>query len=273
MSPKRSPSLVRRAIFHLAFRMPQSELEEYVEVDDQGSDVTIFAFAGLAGVFGWIPAFQFRRILREQGNNYNLVFFRDLNRLCYHLTPEGESGGLDFFTGKIQELMSSLGSSYNAAIGTSAGATAALYFGARCGLDQVISFSPFLPQRAPVTRLIGACGNLPLLVRDPHAYTLGIAAQWLYRRMQRAVGEEGIWRVVDMWRRPGELPKAVIYYGERCREDANVARQFGETGNIECVPLPTSSHYTAQLLKDQGGLAGTILGRIRDSVAASRRDA
>jgi pimeloyl-ACP methyl ester carboxylesterase len=263
--------MLRHKIAQVLLRLPASEFEKYVEIDDRKSPVTVFAFAGAAGLFGMTPVFEFRRLLWKRGNNYNLVFFRDLQASCYHLTPQGEPTGLDFYAGEIRDIIKRLGSTHNVAVGNSAGAGAALYFGARCELDQVIAFGPHLPEKGTLKAWWRALTDFRLLLQSPIGYTLGIGGLNVHRKLCRAVGEKGVWSLLDPWRGPGRHPKAVIYYGEYCLPDRRMALRFAETGNVECVALPTKSHGAARFLKAQGKLGDVIIDRIEAGLAENVR--
>ena len=245
-------------------------MEQYVEVEDRGSDVTIFSFAGLAALYAGLPSFEFKKMLRSEGEDYNLVFFRDIRRLCYHVTPDGEPGGLDFYEASIREVMSRLGSRHNVAMGVSVGGSAALYFAAKCGMQQVIGFSPGYPLTVYCSPLnqMRTFFDLPRLVLHPKAYaelafvTLGTG--WSYRQLCRMLGEENLWPVLNAYKAATPRPKATIFYGEKCRPDARQADSFDGLAKVKKVPVPTVYHNCAGFLKDRGELAKVIHQEIRD---------
>jgi pimeloyl-ACP methyl ester carboxylesterase len=243
-----------------------------VEVDDRGSDVTIFTFAGLAVLYAGLPSFEFRRLLESAGDDYNLVFFRDIRRMCYHLRPGGEKDGLAFYEAQVRRVIESLGSTVNVGVGVSVGGSAALYFGARCGFDQVVAFSPGFPLSVYCSplRQLQTYLNLPRLVRWPKAYaelilvTLGTA--WSARRLQKTIGPAEIWPVLDEYRNCPKRPQAAVYYGRGCGPDARQAKLFTEFPEVECIGLPTPYHNCAGFLKRRGELGSTILGHVRTAV-------
>src|SRR5690606_13337932 len=132
----------------------------------------IFSFAGGAALYAGLPTFEFRRILQTSGNDFNLVFLRDLHRLNYHLRPDGQQDGLQFYEEKITELLTSLKASYNVAIGLSTGGSAALYFGVRCGMQQALTFSPAYPLSiyTRAASQLRTYGDVSRLLRSPKAY-------------------------------------------------------------------------------------------------------
>ena len=48
-----------------AASLSQKGADRFIEIDDRGSDVTVFAFAGLAAQFAGLPTFEFRRALNQ----------------------------------------------------------------------------------------------------------------------------------------------------------------------------------------------------------------
>ncbi len=262
----------------LLLGVPDSYFAECFEVDACDSPVTIFAFAGGAGLYfgrftqrGVTPSFEFRRVLRDHGSNYNLVFFRDLHRSYYQLTPDGKRGGLSFYADKVQELMAKLGSTYHVAVGSSMGGGASLYFGARCRMDQVIAFSPALPdiQRCPWNRPRTAGERLAML-RHPMscaqyaAFMLIVAG--FDRRFHRLAGDSNVWPVLEQYR-TGDSPRTTIYYGSRSFFDQTQTRPFDGGPRVECVPIACSRHNCASVLKEQGKLGATISDPIERGLA------
>ncbi len=242
--------------------------EQFIEIDDRGSDVTVFAFAGLAAQYAGLPIFEFRGILNRCCQGANLVFVRDVRRLSYHVTPDGEPTGLAFYERQVREAMGRLGARYNVALGTSIGGGAAVYFGSRCGMDQVIAFSP----AHPLTVYCGALSqlrtyfNLASLIRSPAVYkemaiiTLGA---WIcYGRLCRTVGRRGMWPVLEAYAEASPRPRATVFYGARCRPDARQASLFGDHEELKLVPLPCARHNCAGFLKERNELAETILREI-----------
>ena len=245
-----------------------NEVDQFMEVDDRGADVTIFSFAGLAALYAGLPSFEFKKLLRSGGKDYNLVFFRDIRRLCYHVTPTGEPEGLDFYETAIRDVMKQLGSKHNVAMGVSVGGSAALYFGAKCGMQQVIGFSPGYP-------LTVYCGGLnqlktffdiPRLVLRPKAYAelalVTLATGWSYRQLCKMKGKKNLWPVLETFTTASPRPKATIFYGQHCRPDARQATFFDGLENVKKVPVPTVYHNCAGFLKQRGDLANTIHNEI-----------
>ena len=285
MIPERIVKLVTRLLApELAKNMERADsaqfteftpehIENFVEVEDRGSDVTIFTFAGLAVLFAGLPAFEFKQLLRTYGDDYNLVLFRDIRRLCYHITPDGQLGGLEFYERHVREALASLGSTYNVAVGVSGGGAAALYFGTRCGFDQVIAFSPGCPLTvycSPWNQL-QSFFDLKRLVTSPKAYVeqlfVTLGTSWSYNRLRKMVGKNNIWSVMDTYRGAADPPRATVFYGEGARCDARQAKLFDGCPNVKRVALPTKFHNSAGYLKRRDELGTTILDEIHEGIS------
>ena len=247
----------------------EEDISDYVEVIDRGSDVTIFTFAGLAVLFAGLPGYEFRRLLQSPGEDHNLVLFRDIRRSCYHLRPDGKLAGLEFYEAEVRRIIESLGSTHNVGVGVSVGGSAALYFGARCGFEQVIAFSPGYPLTVYCSwwnRLRTVISPWRLL-RSPKAYAelilVTIGSTWSYNLLCKTVGREAIWPVLEEFRNGDPRPQTTVYYGRGCRPDAQQAALMADIPGVDCIPLPTLYHNCAGFLKDQGKLGSTIVGHVR----------
>ncbi len=254
------------------------EGRDYVAVEDRGADTTIFSFAGGAMLYAGMPAFEFRKMLAQAGGDCNRVFFRDASRLSYHLTPTGEPGGLEFYESEIRRIRDSLGSRRHIAIGGSAGAAAALYFGTRCGFDKIVAFSMPFPLRNwsdPRTQ----CHNLfsvPKLIREPNAYIenalLTLAVIWAEQQLRRQVGLENVWDPVETYLAEPDRPPVTLFYGERCRADARIAERLADIPQVKLVPLPVGLHNSAAYLKNRGELADAVAREFSTAPADALRD-
>jgi pimeloyl-ACP methyl ester carboxylesterase len=118
------------------------QILDYCEVIDNRAETTIVCFAGLALGFAGLPSFEFRKSLGVTGEDFNLLFVRDIRRFWYHLAPDGTPHGLNFYAQAVQTLSQQLGTRYLVTLGVSAGGYAALYFGWRLGAHRIIAFSP-----------------------------------------------------------------------------------------------------------------------------------
>jgi hypothetical protein len=246
-----------------------------MEVCDAHSDVTIFSIGGGVEVAGRGATYDFRGVLLRRGARYNRVFIRDPHLSCYHATPDGKPGGLACHIGKISDMAASLGSTYNIGLGASMGASAALYFGARCGFDDVVAFSPLfpLPEFGDRWSPYRAWANVGLLVRSPSRYLFDAAlismSRMYYRRTKQFAGEGGINPMIDEIRRSG-LRRATIYYGSKCCTDERHARLVADCGPVRYVVLAGAGHDSSRFLKLRGELTRAIMDPIEAGLAEHR---
>lgn len=251
------------------------EIASYVEVEDRGADVTVFAYTGLAALFAGLPAFEFRSLLRGSGLDFNIVCFRDIRRYSYHLTPEGQPGGLDFYEEKTRELMKSLGATHNIALGASGGGSAAIYFGTRCGMDQAIGFSPSYPalEYAAFKHRCRAYFDVPRFLRSSKEYIelllVTITARKVFRGIVRDLGREAYWKVFEEYEAADERPSLKIAFGERNPPDSRIAKRFGALDGVDLLPLDTGLHGVAGFLKREGRLGPFIVDTIKAGVEKS----
>lgn len=236
---------------------------EYVVVENRGSDKTIFSFAGAAMLYAGMPAFEFRNMLRNVAEDYNLVFYRDVYRMLYHIGPQGQPDGLAFYQTDIRRIVDTLGSRHNVSIGASAGAGAAVYFGTQCGFDKILAFNQPLPSGIwsnLSTQFYNYC-NVRKLVQHPGEYTenalISLAAKWLQIQLRRAGIEEG-WDPFAVYKAAPQRPPMTVFYGARCACDARNAERLRDLPEAKLVPLPVGLHNCATYLKRQNALAETI---------------
>ena len=269
LDPEMARGMVRDGAMDFG-QISEEQKNAFVEVEDRGSDVTIFSFAGLAVLYAGMPAFEFGRLLRNSGADYNLVFFRDIHRLSYHVSPHGEPDGLEFYETHVRRIMAELGSTYHVSLGVSVGGSAAFYFGARCAMDQVIAFNPAYPltiYSAPWQQ-IQTWLNVQRLCTNPKAYgellLVTLATAWAYRRLCRKLDADKIWPVVRTYRDQQPRPRATVFYSEHCAPDARQVAQFDGLVEVCRRPIPTVYHNCAGYLKRRGELGRMILDEIRE---------
>ena len=241
----------------------------HVLVEDHGSNVTVFSFTGGALLFMGLPTFEFRGLLSPGDKQYNMVFLRDVRRMCYHIAPDGQPNGLEFFKHEIRSLMKSLGSDYHVAIGGSVGATAALYFATHCGMEKVIAFSSPFPFKAWSSPLAQARALLDLrrLINRPkeywHIVLLGLTATLLEIEMTKAFGKKGIWDPIETYRGAKKRPRATIFFGEKCPPDSRIAHMLDGLPETKLVPLPTGRHNSGGYLAKRGELHAAIMDELQ----------
>jgi len=255
---------------------PDDNATDYMMVEPRGSDVTIFCFSGMAMRLGGVPVFEFRKLLEKHGKDYNVVFFRDVHNVAFHLTPDGEPGGRDFYEAKIRELMVSLGAKYNVTMGASGGASAAIYYATRCRMDRAIAFSPAFPLSNWVSP--GARWRIYLdfkkLVMHPYDYfevlLVALAVRILDIDMRERVGIENVWDIVGEYERsPAPRPPVAIVHGKDCRPDGRIAATMAQFPEVELCPLPTGCHGGPAYLKRRGQLAPLVLEQVGKAITMS----
>jgi len=249
--------------FHLA------GAADFMEVHDRGSDVTVFAFAGMAAQHGGMVNYEFKNLLRKHGGDFNLVFLRDIRCAGYMLTPEDEVGGTPFFAAAVERVMAQLGSRVHVSLGTSAGACAALEFASRCAMDLALAFSPTWPPenyhfpRGWRNRL----AQLALLFRRPgtflELFLLFRTGQSTLRTLIGRLGEGNVVDPFDTYRTFGPPTRTRLYFGADMEADRRSAERFGPLSGVELVPLPTERHNTTGFLKAQGRLGNEIVEQVR----------
>jgi hypothetical protein len=251
---------------------PESADEEFMIVEDNGSDVTVFCWAGMAVLFAGMPAFEFRKLLKSQDDRYNLVFFRDLRRIGYMEKPDGSDGGIDFFQQKCQEVMDRLGSRHNVCIGASAGATTAIFFAARMKMQHVIAFGPIFDADLYThwKQQLRHYFNFKCLFTEPQAWfeviMMMLGGHVVKRKMRKRFGEEAISDVLAAYRNAQPRPKATVFHGKYCLPDRVQAHLLDPYPEVEYLPVETGRHNVAAILKRQGILADSIVDAIHRGI-------
>ena len=244
----------------------------YIDVDDNGADITLISFAGMAVLYSAMPQFEFKSMLQEGGGSYNFVFVRDIFRSSYRLAPDGSSDGIAFYQKVVREALESLGAKYTIAIGMSGGAEAAFRISGAAPIDRIIAFNPAFPMEHH-----GSWSNIGLvlldlkkLVTEPSAYletlfvTLGTC--YLWRRNRRLIGyEDPKLPLQDYLHR---ATPAVLFYSRRCLPDKRQALALKDVPSITLVPLESKRHNCLVEMKKKG-IAGKFFGEeIRKQVAS-----
>jgi len=244
------------------------DLSDYIEVQDNGSDITVVSFAGMAVLYAGMPRFEFRKVLEHGGSRYNFVFVRDIHRCCYFVTPDGSSDGTVFYEGIIRDALARLNAKHTVAIGASGGGAAAFCIGSRLPIDHIIAFNPAFPfdQYQAQENQRRARWDVGKLLHDPGAYfevvLVLLGARLVWRRVCRFVGEENVPDITARYleRRPRPV-FATILYSARNRADTNQALQFREVATIRLTPVDSARHNGMRTLKERGEL-GELLQRV-----------
>ena len=157
--PGAASALKTEGQFSLADHSRSGTLEPsaYIDVEDNGADVTLVSFAGMAVLYAAMPKFEFKSMLQEGGGKFNFVFVRDIFRSSYRLAPDGSNEGIAFYERVVREALEQLGAKCTIAIGMSGGAEAV-------ALQDKIAYSEppywYYPVRQSLGAVLLAAGRL-----------------------------------------------------------------------------------------------------------------
>ena len=272
--PGAASALKTEGQFSLADHSRSGTLEPsaYIDVEDNGADVTLVSFAGMAVLYAAMPKFEFKSMLQEGGGKFNFVFVRDIFRSSYRLAPDGSNEGIAFYERVVREALEQLGAKCTIAIGMSGGAEAAFRISGATPIDRIIAFNPAFPMEHH-----GSWSNICLILLDlkklvttPGAYfetllvTLGTC--YLWRRNRRLIGyEDPELPLRDYLRRSAP---AVLFYSQRCIPDVRQALALKDVPSITLTVMESSRHNCLVEMKKKG-IAGKFIGdEIRKQVAS-----
>jgi hypothetical protein len=243
----------------------------YIDVEDNGADVTLITFAGMAVLYAAMPKFEFQSMLQEGGGKFNFVFVRDIFRSSYRLAPDGSGDGIAFYERVVREALEKIDAKCTIAIGMSGGAEAAFRISGAAPIDRIIAFNPAFPMEHHGSwSNIGLCLlDIKKLVTEPRAYfetlfvTLGTC--YLWRRNRRLIGYEDPERPLQDYLR--RAAPAVLYYSRRCTPDVRQALALKDIPSITVTVLESARHNCLVEMKNKG-MAGQFIGEeIRKQVA------
>lgn len=251
--------------FSLADHSQAGTLEPsvYIDVEDNGADVTLISFAGMAVLYAAMPKFEFKNMLQEGGGNYNFVFVRDIFRSSYRLAPDGSGDGIVFYERVVREALEKLDAKCTIAIGMSGGAEAAFRISGAAPIDRIIAFNPAFPMEHHGSwSNIGLCLlDLKKLTTDPGAYfetlfvTMGTC--YLWRRNRRLIGYEDPKLPLQEYLR--RATPAVLFYSRRCIPDVRQAQALKDVPSITLTPLESGRHNCLVEMKKKG-IVGRFIG-------------
>ncbi len=256
------PDLAKQMQAEGLFDKPATDaVPEYMVVEDNGADITIFSFSGFDVLYAGFARFEFQRVLKQIGCRANLVFIRDPNRMGFHVTPDNQPNGLSFFENEINRVKEQLGAKHNIAVGSSSGGSAALWFATRCGFDEAVIFGAALTAEGfcKPAHVCATLLNLRQLLREPSGYfemLLVTAGAWWGRKpLLKRFGADGLMNPLAAYREAHpHAPRITYYYGARAFTDAWHARMMAAFDRVRLVPLPTGRHNTPAFLKERGQL-------------------
>lgn len=246
---------------------PSQPLEkaDYMRVEDNGADTTIFIFSGLDVLYAGLARFEFQRVLQQINCDANFVFLRDVHRMAFLLKPDGTEGGTDFYMGEIERVRKELGTKRAIAMGSSIGGSVAFYLGTKLNFDKVIIFGAAFNEDAfnKPSRMLYTFFDMPKLFTEPKAYfeliIVTLAAAWGKRQLESRFNLEELMRPLDALAETEQKPEFRLYYGGTAWPDAAQAQMLIDVHpEAELVALPTGRHNTPAFLKQKGKLAEAI---------------
>ena len=245
----------------------------YIDVEDNGSDVTLICFAGMAALYAAMPKFEFRKCLTDIRSGYNFVWVRDVHRASYDLVPDGSSNGFAFFTKAIGHALATLNSTYNVAIGASGGGAAAFAFSGVLPIHQIIAFNPGFPldvcSRWEILRKVLL--DWKKLLSSPLDYfelvLVVLSARYLWKMTCRRVGRENITDTLESYLRKQPPVRATVFYSAHSLPDAEQTRPLEAIPAIRLKPVDSGRHNCMGELKQRGELGALIHEEIRVGLA------
>lgn len=270
--PDLSKQMEAEGVFNFTDSTKAKENDKsYLHVINRNADVSVFVFSGLDVLFAGMARFEFQKLFGEIGQDFNLVFFRDVSRTTYHLTPDGETGGLEFHLAELIRVKKELGASYNVAIGSSTGGGAALYGGINADLDHVIAFGPMVTHEAytNASMRFRAVFNLKKLFHEPMGYfellAVSIAAGVLAFKLRRRIGEENFVTPLEDFATSTRRPRTTVIYGRECPPDVYHAEALAQFPEVNTIPLETGRHNSPAWLKERGRLEGIMASELLEA--------
>lgn len=241
---------------------------EFMKIENNHADITIFAFSGLDVLFAGLARYEFQKVLRDLNLKANFVFLRDVHRMGFQLTPDGQPGGPAFYIDAIQRTMKDLGAARNIAIGSSIGGSVAFAFGSAAGMDELVLFGAALNMDGfSAPGMVRKClFDYRQLFREPRAYAelliVTLAAGWARKSLAQKVGEENLSMPLDAYAQAPRKPAITVMYGNTAWPDVGQAQIIKDYPRTRLVPLPTGRHNTPAFLKARGELSTYIASAI-----------
>ena len=248
-----------------------ASLSEDIVWENRGSDITVIAFTGLAIRYGGIPQFEFKKILSQEGDCYNHIFVRDVQRSIYFRSPQGKNNGHWYYREKIKEAISHLPPSFNVTVGISSGGMAPFLLCNSLPIHQIFAFNPSFPLwQYGSENLLRLSLRPKALLSDPRSYVESIlivlSARLIWKRLCRIFGENSIPDVLQAYldTRP-EPPAATIFYSRHNPPDLRQAMRLCKTAGITLKPVNSARHICLKELRDSGELGPLLHQEIHDA--------
>ncbi len=241
------------------------ENADYMRVEDNGADTTIFIFSGLDVLYAGLARFEFQKVLQQINCDANFVFMRDVHRKAFLLKPDGTPGGLAFYASEIERVRNELGTKRAISMGSSVGGSIAFAMGARLGFDQVIIFGAAFEVNAfnSPMRMLRTVFDFYKLFTEPKAYfeliVVTLGAAWGKKQLLSNFAADELPTPLTILSEVDKKPDIRLYYGKTAWPDAAQAAMLIEVHpEAELYALPTGRHNTPAFLKQHGKLAEAI---------------
>jgi len=240
---------------------------EVIAVEDNGADVTLVCFAGMAALYAGLPQFEFQKLLRSEGRQFNYVFVRDCRRMMYLEKPDGSPGGVDYYLERLAVALSSLGTRCNIALGASGGGGIAVYFATRLGMHHAIAFSPGFPpthqvEYVSLRNFLKHFGKVRAMWREPAGWLESMlmmsAASLLQYKIERRLGKNCWPDMLGAFIESESKPGLTLIIGKDSTADNAQACLLEQYRGVEVIRLDTARHHTPGVLKKEGRLKSTL---------------
>ncbi|MBI5590352.1 MAG: hypothetical protein HY881_07730 [Deltaproteobacteria bacterium] len=248
-----------------------SSISEDVVWEDRGSNITVIAFAGMAVLYGGLPQFEFQKILSQEGQRYNTIFVRDVQRNAYMRSPQGGNNGIQYYQEAIRKAISHLPPSFNVTVGLSAGGMAPFLLCNGLALHHIIAFNPSFPQGQYASEsLFRLSLRMATLFSDPRSYfeslLVVLSVRLIWKRQCRLLGKNNIPDELQCYlnTRP-KPPPASIFYSRLNPPDFRQAMGLSGIPGITLKPVDTSRHSALKWLRDSGKLGPLLHQEIHDA--------
>jgi hypothetical protein len=244
-----------------------------IEVEDNGADITMICFAGMAVLYAAMPKFEFRKTLTSTGTPYNFIWVRDIHRSSYNLAPDGTPSGFEYYSNSIGEALKNMNSTRTVAIGASGGGAAAFAFSGVVPIDLIIAFNPAISLKtysssANRRRVILDWRKLLRAPRDYFEVMLvTLSTHYLWKQNCRLMGEENIPDVMECYLRKKPSARAVVIHSVNCLSDMAQLQFFKNKPRIRLYPVLSGRHNCMAQLKKRGELGILINEQIQVGLA------
>jgi hypothetical protein len=192
------------------------------------SDTALVSFAGRAGYHGGIPTFEFSSIL--SGINAHKLYLRDPHLIWYQRGIPGIGEDIDEIAEWLDDFLDRRGIKYTVFIGNSAGAYAALVFGALLSASRIHAFAPQTRLKKPKDS--HSDGAIKEMLSDPKANRQ-------YLNVRDVL--EGC--------KIHERPYVDVYYARNNKIDNRHVRRIEGIKGIKGHPISYNDHTLARHLK------------------------